>query len=112
MFRMRLLGAEVLPATSGSKTLKDAVNEAMRDWVATVEDSHYCLGSVMGPHPYPWMVREFQRVIGNEAREQILFINGINGGFFVGSRNVFRIERADPGSWRGWFGIFGHWRSP
>jgi tryptophan synthase beta subunit len=55
---------------SGSRTLKDAVNEAMRDWVATVETSHYCLGSVMGPHPYPWMVREFHRVLGDEAREQ------------------------------------------
>ena len=70
VFRMRLLGAEVISATSGSRTLKDAINEAMRDWVATVEDSHYCLGSVMGPHPYPWMVREFHRVIGQEAREQ------------------------------------------
>jgi tryptophan synthase beta chain len=70
VFRMRLLGAEVRPARSGSRTLKDAVNEAMRDWVATVEDSHYCLGSVMGPHPYPWMVRELHRVIGDEAREQ------------------------------------------
>ena len=57
-------------STSGSRTLKDAVNEAMRDWVATVETTHYCLGSVMGPHPYPWMVREFHRVIGDEAREQ------------------------------------------
>ncbi len=56
--------------SSGSRTLKDAVNEAMRDWVASVESTHYCLGSVMGPHPYPWMVREFQRVIGEEAREQ------------------------------------------
>ena len=70
VFRMRLLGAEVRPATSGSRTLKDAVNEAMRDWVATVEHSHYCLGSVMGPHPYPWMVRELHRVIGDEARAQ------------------------------------------
>jgi tryptophan synthase beta chain len=70
VFRMRLLGAEVVPALSGSRTLKDAVNEAMRDWVATVETTHYCLGSVMGPHPYPWMVREFHRVIGTEAREQ------------------------------------------
>jgi tryptophan synthase beta chain len=70
VFRMRLLGAEVTAATSGSRTLKDAVNEAMRDWVATVESSHYCLGSVMGPHPYPWMVREFHRVLGDEAREQ------------------------------------------
>ena len=71
VFRMRLLGAEVRAAMSGSRTLKDAVNEAMRDWVATVENSHYCLGSVMGPHPYPFMVREFHRVIGSEAREQI-----------------------------------------
>lgn len=70
VFRMRLLGSGVCPATSGSRTLKDAVNDAMRDWVATVEDSHYCLGSVMGPHPYPWMVREFQRVLGSEAAEQ------------------------------------------
>ncbi|MFV0316888.1 MAG: tryptophan synthase subunit beta [Microthrixaceae bacterium] len=70
VFRMRLLGSEVTAATSGSRTLKDAVNEAMRDWVATVEDSHYCLGSVMGPHPYPWMVREFHRVLGAEAAEQ------------------------------------------
>jgi tryptophan synthase beta chain len=70
VFRMQLLGAEVVPATSGSRTLKDAVNEAMRDWVATVGDTHYCLGSVMGPHPYPWMVREFHAVIGAEARQQ------------------------------------------
>ncbi len=71
VFRMQLLGAEVEAVHSGSRTLKDAVNEAMRDWVATVEDTHYCLGSVMGPHPYPWMVREFHRVIGDEAREQM-----------------------------------------
>jgi tryptophan synthase beta chain len=70
VYRMRLLGAEVRPALSGSRTLKDAVNEAMRDWVATVESTHYCLGSVMGPHPYPWMVRELHRVIGDESREQ------------------------------------------
>ncbi len=70
VFRMRLLGAEVEAVHSGSRTLKDAVNEAMRDWVATVGDTHYCLGSVMGPHPYPWMVRQFHRVIGDEAREQ------------------------------------------
>jgi tryptophan synthase beta chain len=70
VFRMRLLGAEVRAAVSGSRTLKDAINEALRDWVATVESTHYCLGSVMGPHPYPWMVRELQRVIGTEAREQ------------------------------------------
>ncbi len=70
VFRMRLLGAEVEAVHSGSRTLKDAVNEAMRDWVATVEATHYCLGSVMGPHPYPWMVRELHRVIGDEARDQ------------------------------------------
>jgi len=70
VFRMRLLGAEVVPVESGSATLKDAINEALRDWVATVESTHYCIGSVVGPHPYPWMVREFQRVVGDEAREQ------------------------------------------
>ena len=70
VFRMKLLGAQVVPATSGSRTLKDAVNEAMRDWVATVEDTYYAIGSVMGPHPYPWMVRTFQSVIGEEARVQ------------------------------------------
>jgi tryptophan synthase beta chain len=77
VFRMRLLGAEVRPASSGSRTLKDAVNEAMRDWVATVESSHYCLGSVMGPHPYPWMVRQFHRVVGTEAARQC---NDLLGG--------------------------------
>ena len=70
VFRMKLLGAEVRPVSSGSRTLKDAINEAMRHWVASVETTHYCLGSVMGPDPYPWMVREFQRVVGDEAREQ------------------------------------------
>ena len=70
VFRMKLLGAEVRSVESGSKTLKDAVNDAMRDWVATVEESYYCLGSVMGPHPYPWMVRTFHEVIGSEARMQ------------------------------------------
>ena len=72
VFRMELLGATVHAVTTGSRTLKDAVNEAMRTWVAEVEDTHYCLGSVMGPHPFPWMVREFQRVIGDEARQQLL----------------------------------------
>jgi len=76
VFKMRLLGADVRAAASGSRTLKDAINEAMRDWVATVETSHYCLGSVMGPHPYPWMVREFHRVIGEEARSQCLQLLG------------------------------------
>ncbi len=70
VFRMKLLGAEVRPVGSGSRTLKDAINEAFRDWVASVETTHYCLGSVTGPHPYPWMIRELQRVIGTEAREQ------------------------------------------
>ncbi|MHB1508622.1 MAG: tryptophan synthase subunit beta [Acidimicrobiales bacterium] len=70
VFRMRLLGAEVLAVESGSRTLKDAVNEALRDWVATVETTHYCIGSVMGPHPYPFIVRELQRIIGDEARQQ------------------------------------------
>jgi tryptophan synthase beta chain len=70
VFRMRLLGAEVRPASSGSRTLKDAINEALRDWVATVESTHYCLGSAMGPHPYPFLVRELQRVVGDEARDQ------------------------------------------
>ena len=70
VYRMRLLGAEVRPVSSGSRTLKDAINETLRDWVASVESTHYCLGSVMGPHPYPWMVRELHRVIGSEARRQ------------------------------------------
>ena len=71
VFRMELLGATVVPVTSGSKTLKDAVNEAMREWVSSVADTHYCLGSVMGPHPFPWMVREFQSIIGIEAAAQL-----------------------------------------
>jgi tryptophan synthase beta chain len=70
VFRMRLLGTEVEAVESGSRTLKDAVNDAMRDWVATVADTHYCLGSVMGPHPYPYMVRQFHRVLGDEAYRQ------------------------------------------
>jgi tryptophan synthase beta chain len=69
--RMQLLGAEVVSVTSGSRTLKDAMNEAMRDWAATVRDTHYVIGSVAGPHPFPVMVREFQRVIGDEARSQV-----------------------------------------
>ena len=72
VFRMRLLGSEVVPVNSGSRTLKDAINEAMRDWVTNVEHTHYLLGSVLGPHPYPMMVREFHRVIGQETRRQIL----------------------------------------
>jgi tryptophan synthase beta chain len=74
--RMRMLGAEVFPVTAGTRTLKDAMNEAFRDWVTTVEYTHYCIGSVGGPHPFPMMVRDFQRVIGLEAREQVLAIAG------------------------------------
>ncbi|UCH85922.1 MAG: tryptophan synthase subunit beta [Dehalococcoidia bacterium] len=70
--RMKLLGAEVIPVTSGSRTLKDAINEAIRDWVTNVDNTHYLLGSTVGPHPYPMMVRDWQSVIGREAREQIL----------------------------------------
>ena len=81
VFRMRLLGAEVVPAKSGSRTLKDAVNEAMRDWVATVEHTYYSIGSVMGPHPYPFMVRQFQSVIGTEARAQCRELLGTDPDF-------------------------------
>ncbi|HEV8347519.1 MAG TPA: tryptophan synthase subunit beta [Vicinamibacterales bacterium] len=76
VFRMRLLGAEVLRVDAGSRTLKDAINEAMRDWVTNVSDTYYLLGSVLGPHPYPLMVREFQSVIGRESRAQILELAG------------------------------------
>ena len=76
VFRMRLLGAEVIPVKSGRGTLKDAMNEAMRDWVTNVHDTFYCIGTVAGPHPYPAMVRDFQSIIGREAREQILNIEG------------------------------------
>ncbi len=76
VFRMKLLGAEVRPVTSGSSTLKDAMNEALRDWVANVEDTYYIIGTVAGPHPYPAMVRDFQSVIGNEARAQMLEAEG------------------------------------
>jgi tryptophan synthase beta chain len=72
VYRMKLLGAEVVPVTSGSRTLKDAMNEAMRDWVTNVDDTHYIIGTVAGPHPYPMMVRDFQSVIGQEARAQCL----------------------------------------
>ncbi|MCC6920332.1 MAG: tryptophan synthase subunit beta [Alphaproteobacteria bacterium] len=89
VFRMKLLGAEVIPVTSGSHTLKDAMNEALRDWVANVHDTFYCIGTVAGPHPYPAMVRDFQSVIGNEVRAQLekaegrlpdLLIAAIGGG--------------------------------
>jgi tryptophan synthase beta chain len=81
VFRMRLLGSEVVPAKSGSRTLKDAVNEAMRDWVATVEHTYYAIGSVMGPHPYPYMVRQFQSVIGTEAHAQCRELLGTDPDF-------------------------------
>ena len=76
VFIMRTMGAEVRPVTSGSRTLRDAINEAMRDWMASVENTHYILGSVVGPHPFPMIVRDFQSVIGKEAREQCLAITG------------------------------------
>jgi tryptophan synthase beta chain len=76
VFRMRLLGAKVVPVTSGSRTLKDAISEAMRDWVTNVANTHYLLGSALGAHPYPMMVRDFHRVIGLEARAQILKAEG------------------------------------
>ena len=76
VFRMKLLGAEVRPVPAGTQTLKDAINEAIRDWVTNVQDTHYLLGSALGPHPYPTMVRDFQSVIGREAREQILAAAG------------------------------------
>ena len=76
VFRMRLLGANVKPVDSGSRTLKDAINEAMRDWVTNVANTHYLLGSVLGAHPYPWIVRDFQAVIGKEARKQIVEAEG------------------------------------
>src|SRR5262245_47363981 len=76
VFRMRLLGAEVRGVDAGSRTLKDAINEAMRDWVTNVSDTYYLLGSVLGPHPYPLMVREFQSIIGREAKEQIRELTG------------------------------------
>ncbi|WP_135612629.1 tryptophan synthase subunit beta [Methanococcoides sp. AM1] len=72
VYRMELMGAEVHPVESGSKTLKDAINEALRDWVSNVENTHYLIGSVVGPHPYPMMVRDFQSVIGNEVKQQIM----------------------------------------
>lgn len=83
VYRMRLLGARVIPVNSGSQTLKDASNEALKDWVTNVRDTHYIIGSVVGPHPYPFMVREFQSVIGREARRQILRIAGRLPDFLV-----------------------------
>ncbi len=76
VFRMKLLGAKVIPVKSGSATLKDAMNEALRDWITNIRDTYYCIGTVAGPHPYPQMVRDFQSVIGKEARSQILKMTG------------------------------------
>ncbi|MDT3381486.1 tryptophan synthase subunit beta [Labrys neptuniae] len=76
VFRMKMLGAEVIPVQSGSKTLKDAMNEALRDWVTNVHDTFYCIGTVAGPHPYPGMVRDFQSIIGRETREQMMEAEG------------------------------------
>jgi tryptophan synthase beta chain len=76
VFRMKMLGAELVPVQSGSKTLKDAMNEALRDWVTNVEDTFYCIGTAAGPHPYPMMVRDFQSVIGRETREQMMAAEG------------------------------------
>src|SRR5438874_9517522 len=83
VFRMKMLGAEVRPVESGSKTLKDAMNEALRDWVTNVADTFYCIGTVAGPHPYPMMVRDFQSVIGEETREQMLAAEGRLRGSLV-----------------------------
>jgi tryptophan synthase beta chain len=103
VFRMRLLGAEVCPVESGSRTLKDAINEAIRDWVTNVRGSHYLLGSALGPHPYPLIVRDFQSVIGIEARAQILEATGrlpdyilacVGGG--SNSIGIFHAFRDDP----------------
>jgi tryptophan synthase beta chain len=76
VFRMKLMGANVIEVTSGSKTLKDATNEAMRDWMGSVEHTHYIIGSVVGPHPFPMIVRDFQRIMGDEARAQCLEVEG------------------------------------
>jgi tryptophan synthase beta chain len=83
VFRMKLLGAEVIPVSSGSRTMKDAINEAIRDWVTHIQETHYLLGSVVGPHPYPRMVRDFQSVIGKETKKQILEIEGSLPDFLV-----------------------------
>ncbi len=104
VLRMRLLGAEVVPVTSGSRTLKDALNEALRDWVNHVDDTHYIIGSVAGPHPYPLIVRDLQAVIGREARAQILELEGrlpdlviacVGGG--SNAIGIFQSFLADPG---------------
>src|SRR5690606_58358 len=85
VFRMHLLGAEVIPVTSGSRTLKDATNEAIRDWVTNVENTHYIIGSVVGPHPYPMMVRDFQSVIGIETKQQITSVENKLPDYIIAS---------------------------
>lgn len=115
VFRMKLLGAEVVPVSSGTKTLKDAMNEAIRDWVTNVETTHYLLGSVAGPHPYPMIVRDLQRIIGDEAKKQVLGAEGrlpdaivacVGGGsnamgifysFIGGETKLFGVEAAGLG---------------
>jgi tryptophan synthase beta chain len=104
VFRMQLMGAEVVPVTTGSRTLKDAINEALRDWSASYEDTHYLLGTVAGPHPFPLMVRDFQRIIGDEARRQMLeaeaalpdlVIASVGGG--SNAMGIFTAFLGDPG---------------
>ena len=104
VFRMKLMGAKVVPVTSGSRTLKDAINEALRDWSASYDDTHYLLGTVAGPHPFPLMVRDFQRIIGDEARQQILdaagelpqvVIAAVGGG--SNAMGIFTAFLDDPG---------------
>lgn len=98
VFRIRLLGARVVPVSSGSRTLKDAINECMRDWVASIETTHYIIGSVVGPHPYPLMVRDFQAVIGREARSQMLEAEGLLPDYVIacvgGGSNAMGIFQA------------------
>lgn len=100
VYRMELLGTEVVPVTSGAGTLKDAVSAALRDWVASVETTHYIIGSVVGPHPYPWMVREFQKVIGEELRGQLdgspdVIVAPVGGG--SNAMGIFYAYVGDPG---------------
>lgn len=105
VYRMRMLGAEVIPVTAGAGTLKDAVSAAMRDWVASVETTHYIIGSVVGPHPFPWMVREFQKVIGEELKDQLdgsdgrpspdVIVAPVGGG--SNAMGVFYPYAGDPG---------------
>ena len=104
VYRMRLMGAEVVAVDAGSRTLKDAINEAMRDWVTNVRDTHYILGSVLGPHPYPLMVRHFQSVIGREARQQVLEQEGRLPDLLVGTRISSR-HSSPTGSCRPFTGI-------